>query len=152
MLNFLNSFGSWIWLGLLVSFIIIEACTMSLTTIWAAIASLPMIFIARAGCPLQWQLLIFVVLTLVLILFTRPLVMKKLKLDKNKTNVNSLIGQEVLIIRPVTQFEKGEAKAKNSVIWSCQSKDGSEIKAESICQITAVEGNTITVEVIGNIE
>lgn len=148
MIEFLNNFGAWIWLALLIVFVVIEAFTLALTTVWAAIAALPMIFIAKAGCPLKWQVLIFVVLTLALIVITRPLVMKKLKLGKNKTNVNTLVGQEVLIIKPITQFEKGEGKAKNGVVWTCQSENGEEISAESVCQIKAVEGNTLTVAII----
>jgi membrane protein implicated in regulation of membrane protease activity len=148
MIEFFNAFGAWIWLGLMVAFVIIEAFTMSLTTIWAAIASLPMIFIAKSGCPFKWQLLIFLLLTLVLIFVTRPLVIKKLKLGKNKTNIDALVGQEVLIVKPVSQFEKGQAKAKNGVIWTCQSQDGNDIPAESVCQIVSVEGNTITVKMM----
>ena len=121
---------------------------MALTTVWAAIAAVPMIFIAKAGCPIQWQLLIFVLLTLVLVIFTRPLVMKKMKLGKNKTNVNTLVGQEVLIVKPVSAFEKGEAKAKGGTIYSCKSESGEDIPAESVCEITAVEGNTLTVKII----
>lgn len=135
----------WLWLGVLVICCVIEALTMGLTTIWGAIAAFPLIFIARTGLPLKWQLLIFAVLVLVLVLFTRPFVVKKLKIGKNKTNVNTMVGEEVLITKTITKFEKGEAKAKNGVIWSVTTADGNEVKEGSVAKVISVDGNTLTV-------
>ena len=146
MSEFFINFGSWFWLGILVLCIVIEAVTMSLTTIWGAISSIPMIFIARTSLPFQWQILIFALITVVLIIFTRPFAIKKLKNGKEKTNVNTMVGEEVLVTKAVKQFEKGEVRAKNGVIWSAQAKDDKTISEDTICIITNVEGNTLTIE------
>lgn len=146
MSEFFLNYGSWIWLGILVLCIVIEAATMSLTTIWGAISSVPMIFIAKTSLPFQWQILIFALLTVVLIIFTRPFAIKKLKNGKEKTNVNTMVGEEVLVTKVVKQFEKGEVKAKNGVIWSAQAKDNKTISEDKICVITSVEGNTLIIE------
>ncbi|MCQ2589826.1 MAG: NfeD family protein [Treponema sp.] len=135
----------WLWLGVLVICCVIEALTLGLTTIWGAIAAFPLIFIARTSLPLKWQLLIFAVLVLVLVLFTRPFVVKKLKIGKDKTNVNTMVGEEVLITKTITKFEKGEAKAKNGVIWSVTTADGNEVKEGSVAKVISVDGNTLTV-------
>lgn len=119
---------------------------MGLTTIWAGIAAIPLIFIARTGLPFKWQLLIFALITILLIVFTRPFAIKKLRIGKDKTNVNTMIGEEVLITKSITKFQKGQAKAKNGVVWTAQSEDESEIPEGSTCIITAVEGNTISVK------
>lgn len=94
---------------------------------------------------MRWQVLIFLVMTIAFILFTRPFVMKKLKLGKNVTNVNTLEGQEVLVTKDVSQFEKGEAKAANGVIWSVTSENGASIQAGAVCVIVRVDGNTLTI-------
>ena len=146
MTNFILSLLPWIWLTLLVIFVVIEAFTMSLTTIWPAIASLPLIFIAKTGLPFKWQLLIFVLLTLVLVIFTRPFAVKKLKIGKDKTNVNDMEGQEVLVTKAILQFQKGEAKSKNGVLWTVTSSDGTEIPENTICIITKVQGNTLEIK------
>ena len=146
MSEFFINFCSWFWLGILVLCIVIEAVTMSLTTIWGAISSIPMIFIARTSLPFQWQILIFALITVVLIIFTRPFAIKKLKNGKEKTNVNTMVGEEVLVTKAVKQFEKGEVRAKNGVIWSAQAKDDKTISEDTICIITNVEGNTLTIE------
>ena len=146
MTEFLMNFGSWIWLAVMVVFIIIEACTLALTTVWAAIAALPMIFISRTGLAFKWQLLIFVILTLLLVFSTRPFAIKKLKVGKNQTNVNVLEGQEVLVTKSISKFQKGEVKATNGVVWAAKSKDDSEILEGTVCRVVAVEGNTLIIE------
>lgn len=141
--EFLVNFGSWIWIGILVICCFIEAFTFGLTTIWAAISAIPLIFIAKTGLAFQWQVLIFAVLTVILIVFTRPFAVKKLKIGKNKTNVDSLLGTDVIITKTVTEFQKGEAKAKNGVIWSAKAEDNAKIEKGTVCSVISVEGNTI---------
>ena len=136
----------WFWVGILIICLVVEAFTMVLTTIWPAIASLPLIFIAKTGLPFKWQLLIFVLLTLVLVIFTRPFAVKKLKIGKDKTNVNDMEGQEVLVTKAILQFQKGEAKSKNGVLWTVTSSDGTEIPENTICIITKVQGNTLEIK------
>jgi membrane protein implicated in regulation of membrane protease activity len=144
MLIYLSDISPWIWVGVLIVCCIIEAFTLGLTTIWAAIAAVPLIFISRTGLPFQWQFLIFVVLTLLLVVFTRPFAVKKLKIGEEKTNVDSMVGEEVLVTKTISNFTKGEARAKNGVIWSAASETQDvEIPEGTVCTITAVKGNTI---------
>ena len=144
----LTNIMPWIWLGILILSCIVEAITFSLTSIWAAIAALPLIFISKTPLDIKWQLLIFVVLTTVLVIFTRPFAVKKLKIGKNKTNVDSIVGQEVLVTKSIKKFDKGLVKAKNGVIWTAKSKDDSEIEKGSNAKVISVEGNTLTIELI----
>ncbi len=139
----------WFWLIVLIVCCIIEAITMGLTTIWAAIAALPMIFIARTGLGFQWQLLIFVVVTLALVFGTRPLVLKKLRPGRTKTNINTMIGEEVLVTKEISKFQKGEAKARNGVIWTVQAmQEDQQISKGTVCSVEAVEGNTLIIKPI----
>lgn len=145
MIQFFMANLPWFWLALLIVFLVVEACTMSLTTIWCAISSVPLIFIARTPLAFRWQLLIFASLSFVLIVLTRPFAVKKLNIGKNKTNVNSLEGQQVLVTRNITQFEKGEAKAQNGVLWTAVSADGTDIEKGTVCIVSKVEGNSLNV-------
>ena len=54
--------------------------------------------------------------------------------------------EEVLITKTIDNFEKGEAKAKNGVIWTAKSKDNVTIKKGTVCSVVSIEGNTICVE------
>lgn len=146
MTEFFIMFGSWFWLGILIVSCVIEAFTMGFTTIWSAIASIPLIFIARTSLSFKWQILIFVVLTVILVVFTRPFAVKKLKIGRSRTNVDSIVGEEVLIVKAIEKFQKGEAKANNGVIWTAKSVDGAQIPKDSVCEIVSVEGNTLCVK------
>lgn len=140
----------WFWLGVMLLCVVIEAATFALTTVWGAISAFVMIFVSRTNMPLKWQLILFLVLTIVLVLTTRPFAVKKLKLGKDKTNVNSMEGQEVLVTKRISRFEKGEVKAKNGVIWSAKNADEhdeSDIPEGSVCKIVKVDGNTLSVKI-----
>ena len=147
MVDFIPNVMSWIWTGILVICIVIECFTFSLTTLWAALASVPLIFISRTSLSLQVQILIFAVITLLLIIGTRPLALKLLRKEKNE-NINNLEGQKVIVTKKITATEKGEAKASNGVIWTAKSNDSSEIEKDSVCRILKIEGNTLIVELI----
>ena len=147
MVDFIPNVMPWIWTGIFVICIVIECFTFSLTTIWAALASVPLIFISRTSLSLQVQILIFAVITLLLIIGTRPLALKLLRKEKNE-NINNLEGQKVIVTKKITATEKGEAKASNGVIWTAKSNNSSEIEKDSVCRILKIEGNTLIVELI----
>ena len=147
MVDFIPNVMPWIWTGILVICIVIECFTFSLSTIWAALASVPLIFISRTSLSLQVQILIFAVITLLLIIGTRPLALKLLRKEKNE-NINNLEGQKVIVTKKITATEKGEAKASNGVIWTAKSNNSSEIEKDSVCRILKIEGNTLIVELI----
>ena len=69
----------WVWLGITVALLIFEICTTSLTSIWFAGGSLTAFVLSLFKLPLWVQIVAFVVVSVVLLIFTRPLVEKVLK-------------------------------------------------------------------------
>jgi membrane protein implicated in regulation of membrane protease activity len=139
----LFSFGvvpvRWIWVALVIIFALIEVFTLGLTTVWFAIAALIMVFLSFTNMPLTVQILIFLVIATALLIFTRPLAIKKFKIGQEKTNVDSLVGKHALVVKTISEFERGEAKI-NGQIWSAHSEDNSEITEGSKCEILRIEG------------
>lgn len=142
---------AWFWLALTVFFIIIEAFTTSLVTIWFAIGSAIVIFLSFLPIPFVWQVVIFLAISILLLVLTRPLLSRKLLRNKEKTNVDSLVGKKALVTKTITQFEKGEIKI-NGVIWSAKSEDNSTIEEKVECEIIAIEGVTAIVKKNGGNE
>ena len=66
------------WLIALVAFLIIEIITLGLTTIWFAAGALISFIAAWLGQPLGVQLVLFFVVSFILLIFTRPVVQKRL--------------------------------------------------------------------------
>jgi len=129
----------WLWVALTVFFAVIEIFTLGLTTIWFAIAALVMVFLSFLHIPLVFQVLIFLAISAVLLFFTRPIAVKKLKIGKVKTNVDSLAGKCALVTKKITEFDNGEVKI-NGIIWTARTEDGSTLTEGSKCEIVRIEG------------
>ena len=142
----IEAYISWIWVGIFVVLVVIEAATQGLTTIWGAASALIMVFISQTGMSIGWQILLFLVMTLGFVVTTRPVLIKKLKVGNNRTNVDTMIGEQVIVTKAVSTFEKGEARSKNGVIWAVTGTDGTEIGEGSVCTVQSVEGNTLRIE------
>jgi membrane protein implicated in regulation of membrane protease activity len=145
-------FSPWFWLILTVAFTFIElVCSFNLVTIWFALASLVMIFISGLtellDAPIRFRLHIglFLFLSVALLIFTRPVAMKKFKVGKNKTNVDDLIGRDALITKRITKYEKGEAKVKGQ-IWTVVSENDDEISKDTECTVVGIEGVKLVVK------
>ncbi len=143
----IEAYISWIWVGIFVVLVVIEAATQGLTTIWGAASALIMVFISQTGMSIGWQILLFLVMTLGFVVTTRPVLIKKLKVGNNRTNVDTMIGEEVIVTKAISTFEKGEARSKNGVIWSVTSTDGTDIGEGAVCTVQSVEGNTLRIAV-----
>ena len=133
-----------VWLGLAVVLVIIEGMTMGLTTIWFALGALVSMLLAFFRIPIPWQILIFLIISGILLIFTRPVAIKKLKIGKTKTNSESLIGQYCTVTKTITTDEKGETRI-NGQYWRAASVSGDTIQEGSRVVIEKIEGVTLYV-------
>ena len=93
------------WLVLLIICIGIEVATMGLTTIWFAGGALIAIFAAVIGAPIWLQATIFIIVSLVLLFFTRPIAVKYFNKDRVKTNVESMVGRQAIVISEIDNLQ-----------------------------------------------
>ncbi|MBR1721197.1 MAG: NfeD family protein [Treponema sp.] len=152
LMNFILLHLPWFWLAVMILCLIFEALTFSLTTVWAALSALILIFLSWSSLPLRWQFLFFFLITIVLLVFTRPFAVKKLKLGRVMTNINSIDGQEVIVVKKISKFEKGEVKSSNGVLWSAMGQGDSEISKGATCRVVQVKGNTLVVKKIEDVD
>lgn len=138
---------TWMWVGITVICAIIEASTLSLTTIWFAISAFLMIFVSLTPLPLIVQLLIFVVLALMLLIFTRPLILTKLEKNKVSTNYDRNIGQTAMVTKRITPTDKGTVKL-NGMEWTAGVKDDTVLEEGSKCIVTEISGVTAWVKAL----
>jgi membrane protein implicated in regulation of membrane protease activity len=129
----------WIWVGLVILFSIIEALTFNLTTVWFALAAVILVFLSFLPIPVPVQMLIFLAISAAFLFLTRPLVLKKFKIGRVKTNVDSLIGKHAIVTRQIGELESGEVKL-NGQYWTAMSEGGAEIKQGTKCEVTRIEG------------
>lgn len=137
----------WIWIAITIICIVIESLTLSLTTIWFGISAFLMVFLSFTPIPIVAQVFIFVVLALVLLIFTRPVLKKKLNNKKIATNYERIIGQIGVVTKPITVLEKGAIKI-NGMEWTAAVKEDISLEEGSKCIIESIEGVTAYVKQI----
>lgn len=132
--------ASVLWLIAAAVLAIIEAVTLGLTTIWFAGGAVAASISAMVGAPLWVQGLLFLVVSVLLLYFTRPIVKRKLKVGKEKTNVDAMIGKTGLVIESIRPFSVGQVKV-DGLVWSAAAKDScSTIEKGASVKIEHIEG------------
>ncbi|MDC7228014.1 MAG: NfeD family protein [Spirochaetales bacterium] len=134
-----------VWLGIAVILFIIEAATVNLATIWFALGALISMVLAFLDLPIPWQLLIFLIVSSILLIFTRPVLVKKLKVGSIKTNAESLVGDSGVVTEEITKDTRGQVKVRGQ-IWSALSTDGGLIEKKTRVLIEKIEGVTLYVK------
>ena len=130
-----------IWLALMIGFLVIEAMTYALTTIWFAFGSLAASVAAYLGYPLTNQIITFGVVSLVLLVVTRPLAIRYMKKGLPKTNVNSKIGQKAIVIEEVNNAAQTGKVKLYDVEWLASAQDETQvIPPQTVVEIVRVEG------------
>jgi len=127
-----------IWIIVAVIFATIELATLGIVTIWFAVGAVAAAIGSMLGLNVFIQFLIFLVVSIGLLYFTRPIAEKYLKLGKQKTNMDSLVGEKAVIIQTAEPFKTGQAKIRGQV-WSFegindsdQFENGEEVIVEKI--------------------
>ena len=94
------------WLALFVILLIIEIITVGLTTIWFAGGSMAALIVAAVGGPVWLQVILFLVVSFVLLFFTRPWAVKYLNPHKTRTNYEDAIGKTVRVTMKIDNIEE----------------------------------------------
>ena len=137
----------WGWLGALILFIIIEIATTSLTTIWFAGGSLAAFLANVLNAPLWLQIVLFIVVSLVLLIFTRPIMLKAMKSSELKTNVDSLIGKQAKVTENISNIDDTGAAVVNGQEWTARNVvPGEVIEAGEIVEIVEISGVKLIVK------
>lgn len=137
----------WIlWLSLAVVFALFEAISPQLTTIWFAIASLISLAVSFIFPDnLLVQIIVFVVVSVILVLITRPLAKRFLTGKKNRVNADRCLGEEGIVISEINNV-KGEGQINTKgVIWTARSEDGEIIAIGEHVTILRIEGVKVIV-------
>lgn len=136
-----------IWLIILVVLVVIELVTMGLTTIWFAGGALVAALIAIPGTPVALQILIFLIVSALLLYFTRPIAVKYFNRDRTRTNVESLIGRQAIVISEINNVEGIGQVNTGGMEWSARSSyHNIVIPVGAVVTILGIDGVKLIVE------
>lgn len=140
---------NWIlfWVILLVALVVIEVATMGLTTIWFAGGALAAAILAALHLPSYIQIAAFIVISVVLLMFTRPLAMRYFNKDRIKTNAESIVGKKAIVTGAIDNIKAQGQVTVSGMEWTARSvSDEVTIPEGSIVTIVAISGVKLIVE------
>ena len=136
----------WIWIGLIVIFVIVEAATVQLVTVWFAVGGIAGLIAYTFGLEIWMQILIFAVVSAVALAVTRPFVKRFTKGRKQPTNADRYIGQEATVTEPISnELSKGAVRI-GGLEWTARTVDNSEVDKGERVTVEAIEGAKLLVK------
>jgi membrane protein implicated in regulation of membrane protease activity len=135
----------WIWLGVFVAAVVLEAMTQDFVSIWFSVGALVCLCICNT-IPFWAEFIVFSIISLITLILTRPLVKKLMERNERYTNVDEMIGKRVKVIKEISKYENGEVKI-NGIIYTATLLEESDItiKVDSVVEIVAIKGNKVSV-------
>ena len=134
------NYGVILWLSLLVVFLIAEASTVMLISLWFAAGSLAALVVCLLGGSWGLQVVVALVVSNILLLALRPLVRKYFTPKLVKTNVDSVAGSQGLVTIAIDNVSaQGQVKL-GAMVWTARSTSGEPIGEGTHVRVDKVEG------------
>ncbi len=128
------------WAIMLVAFIVIEAVTAQLVTIWFAVGALASLIAQMLGAEVWLQWVIFVAVSAIILAATRPLVKKYAKPKVQPTNADRCIGQTAVVTEKIDNIAGKGAVKVGGVLWTARSETGDVIEENQEVTVTKIDG------------
>ena len=134
------------WLAVFVLLIVIELATMGLTTSWFAGGAVAGFIASMLGANVVIQAVVFFVVSIVLLIFTRPFAVRYINSNKTKTNIDGLIGQEALVLEEINNIRETGCARLEGKEWTARSVDDTVIPADTVVIVERIEGVKLIVK------
>lgn len=129
-----------VWVVLMVVFLAVEAITPGLTSIWFGLGAFVALISAFVGAPIWLQAVLFFVVSIVALVFTRPLARKFVNKRVQATNADKVIGSQATVTERVDNIAGTGAASVGGRIWTARSACGGVIEAGELTTVKSIEG------------
>ena len=129
-----------LWLVLLVVFLIVEASTVTLVSLWFAAGALIALIISLLGAQLWLQVLLFLAVSTISLIALRPLVRRFVHPKLTATNVDSVIGSTGLVTAPIDNVTAAGQVKLGAMVWTARSTSGAPIPQGELVRVDKIEG------------
>ncbi len=135
------------WVVALVVFLIVEAVTAGLVSIWFVFGSLVALICAALGAAVWLQIFWFVIVSVATLVLTRPLVKRYVDSRSVATNADRSIGRAAVVTESIDNLAATGAVKLDGVVWTARSTDDAvAIEAGERVTVRAIEGVKLIVE------
>ena len=137
-----------IWIIVAGVFFIAEIFTTGFLVFWFGLGALIVSFLSFIIPDIIIQTIIFLILSVIFIISTRPLVNKFLKTKNVQTNVFSEVGKHGIVIQELdSKKNQGQIKVKGEV-WSAEELNGKNVPVDTEVVIVKIDGVKAIVSVV----
>ena len=134
------------WIVLLILLIVVEAVTAQMVTIWFAAGAVAAIVAELLNAQVWLQWVVFIAVSAIALVATRPLVRKLTKTKVQPTNADRCIGQTAVVMQEIDNVAgKGQVHV-NGVTWTARSADGSVIGKDEKVTVEKIDGVKLIVK------
>ena len=134
-----------LWLAAVVGFLLLEASTFSMTSVWFAVGAAAALLTCLFTGSFRVQALVFIVVSALCLLMFRPLA-AKLHRKATPTNADRNLGREATVLTPVTAEVPGRVRL-DGVDWNARCvTPGDRLEPGERCRITEIHSTLLLVE------
>ncbi len=129
-----------IWIAATVLLVVVEAITVQLVTIWFAAGTLAALIANLAHAPMWLQWTIFITVSIIALVATRPLVKKISSKKVQPTNADRCIGQTAVVLEDIDNEHAQGMVSVGGVKWTARSTKGEYIGKDESVTVDKIEG------------
>lgn len=134
------------WIAALILFVVVEAVTVGLASIWFAIGALAALICALLHGPVWLQVVWFLAVSLATLILTRPMVKKYMKGKVVPTNADRNIGRTAAVTERIDNLAGTGAVRIDGVTWTARSADEQKtIEAGAMVTVREIRGVKLVV-------
>ena len=129
-----------VWLVLLIVFLVAEAATVTITSLWFAAGALVALIAGTLGAKFWVQVVLFLAVSALLLIALRPIIKKHFTPKLTPTNVDAIIGSRGYVTSDIDNMAATGTVKLGAMEWTARSADGKVIPAGTLIQVERIEG------------
>ena len=129
-----------LWLGLIVIFLLAEAVTVTMISLWFAAGALAAMVISLLRGGFWLQVTAFLVISCAMLALLRPLARKFLTPKYSRTNIDSVIGSIGIVTAAIDNVAATGQVKLGAMVWTARSTSGDPIAEGTQVRVDRIEG------------
>ncbi|MDO4424923.1 MAG: NfeD family protein [Planctomycetia bacterium] len=136
------------WASLVLFFMIVEAATAALVSLWFILGGAVAFIAALCGASFWIQVILFTVVSAIAFRLLRPMMIRSFRIKETTTNVDSIVGMNGIVLEEIDNLRTAGRVKVNGMNWSAKSATGENFAPEQIIVVKEVQGVTLIVDKI----
>lgn len=129
-----------IWLVLLIVFLIAEAATVVMASLWFAAGALVAMVASILGAKLWLQIVLFVAVSAAMLACLQPIAKKHFTPKLTPTNLDAIIGTQGYVTADIDNVAATGTVKLGAMEWTARSADGTPIPKGTLVKVERIEG------------